>query len=434
MPKGGDLHHHYSGTLYAETYLDWVKEKKWLIDPTTLHIIKKDADQKDSLLSVDQVRADNTLYRKLLSLWSDKDFWNHNHPQSPPDKQFFSTFSYFSPVMDEYTERGLQLIKQRALAENVSYIETMLTEMGVYQLFLEQKKYLSYNQSLRQAQSQDEIHTILSQVKKQLLATPAFTLRIDHYISNLEKYHQSIDSEDFTMRYQSYALRVIDPMPVFKDLLAAFIAANQSELVVGVNILGPENNLTALKDYSLHMQMFNYLSGEYPKVKKSIHAGELTIGMVRPKSLKFHIREARKIAGADRIGHGIDLMYEKDSPELLQDLKENAAIEINLSSNQFILGVKGLRHPYLIYSDYGVPIVISSDDSGVSRNNLSHEYVLLATRYQPSYSQIKKYVYNSITYSFLDEKNKARLTTQLDTRFRAFEQKMAKLQTLKLAP
>ncbi len=25
MPKGGDLHHHYSGSIYAETYLEWVK-------------------------------------------------------------------------------------------------------------------------------------------------------------------------------------------------------------------------------------------------------------------------------------------------------------------------------------------------------------------------------------------------------------------------
>lgn len=434
MPKGGDLHHHYSGTIYAETYLDWVKEKKWFIDPDTLLIIKQAAAKQGAektLLTADQLRADNILYRKLLTLWSDKDFWNHNHLQFPPDKKFFSTFFYFSPIMDEYTDLGLQIIKNRAIAENVSYVETMLTEMGVYQLYLDQKKYLDYNQSLHKAKSQSEVNAILSQLKKQLLAAEGFTQAIDQYLTNLEKYHREIDDEQFTMRYQSYALRVIDPVPVFKDLLAGFIAAKQSELVVGVNILGPENNQIALSDYTLHMQMFNFLSTEYPNVKKSIHAGELTLGMVRPKNLKFHIQSAREIAGAHRIGHGIDLMYENDAPALLKNLKKNSAIEINLSSNQFILGVKDQRHPYLIYSKYKVPMVISSDDSGVSRNNLSNEYLLLASRYRPSYSQIKIYVYNSIEYSFLADKNKVRLKAQLDTRFTEFEKKMAGLQQLK---
>jgi adenosine deaminase len=27
LPKGGDIHHHYSGAIYAETYLDWVGKK-----------------------------------------------------------------------------------------------------------------------------------------------------------------------------------------------------------------------------------------------------------------------------------------------------------------------------------------------------------------------------------------------------------------------
>lgn len=39
----------------------------------------------------------------------------------------------------------------------------------------------------------------------------------------------------------------------------------------------------------------------------------------------------------------------------------------------------------LIYSAYGVSIVICTDDSGASRNNLTGEYVMLAARYKPSY-------------------------------------------------
>ena len=31
LPKGGDLHHHYSGSIYAETFLDWVKLKGFCV-------------------------------------------------------------------------------------------------------------------------------------------------------------------------------------------------------------------------------------------------------------------------------------------------------------------------------------------------------------------------------------------------------------------
>jgi len=27
MPKGGDIHHHFDGSIYAETYLEWVDKK-----------------------------------------------------------------------------------------------------------------------------------------------------------------------------------------------------------------------------------------------------------------------------------------------------------------------------------------------------------------------------------------------------------------------
>jgi len=36
MPKGGDLHHHYSGVLYAETYLDWAAKKNMCIDARSM--------------------------------------------------------------------------------------------------------------------------------------------------------------------------------------------------------------------------------------------------------------------------------------------------------------------------------------------------------------------------------------------------------------
>ena len=66
-------------------------------------------------------------------------------------------------------------------------------------------------------------------------------------------------------------------------------------------------------------------------------------------------------------------------------------------------------------------MVISTDDSGVSRNNLTNEYLKLVSRYKPSYQQIKKYVYNSIQYSFLSDDKIQKLTMDLNERFAKFE-------------
>jgi len=74
MPKGGDLHHHYSGSIYAETYLEWVKNKHWYIDSCTFKIVPIKNSDGCKALSVDELIANDTLYRKLLTLWSIKTF------------------------------------------------------------------------------------------------------------------------------------------------------------------------------------------------------------------------------------------------------------------------------------------------------------------------------------------------------------------------
>jgi adenosine deaminase/adenosine deaminase CECR1 len=428
MPKGGDLHHHYSGSIYAETYLEWVKNKHWYIDSCTFKIVQTKSNDACKALSVDELIANDTLYRKLLTLWSDKDFSNHSHDQLPPDSNFFNTFGYFSPISNHYMDVGLNLIKERAKSENVSYIESMLSRVGINSSdFFNTDEIKMFNNELRNATTQDEVNALLERISTVYERNQTFNTKVQNFVSEVARRHQGIDDAHFTMRYQTYATRVVEPLQVYTDLLSGYKAVLSSPLVVGVNIVAPENNTVAINDYTLHMRMFNYLVKKYPQVHRSLHAGELTIGMVEPKELLFHITQAHNIAKAERIGHGVDIVYEKESLALLEALKHYAAVEINLTSNEFILGVKGNEHPYSIYAAYGVPIVISTDDSGVSRNNLSHEYVLLASRYHPSYKTIKTYVYNSIDYSFLTPAEKAKIRDQLDKKFEVFEKEMSLL-------
>ncbi|MEG0880425.1 MAG: hypothetical protein RSH52_04070 [Janthinobacterium sp.] len=134
MPKGGDLHHHYSGAIYAEQFLDWVDKENYCVNKTTYRIESnkdvvaaeraKPAAQRGCLSST-EVFADAGLYAELLQRWSTKDFYNHGAIQTPPDRTFFDTFGYFGPVASSNTADGLKTLKQRAIAENLSYIETI---------------------------------------------------------------------------------------------------------------------------------------------------------------------------------------------------------------------------------------------------------------------------------------------------------------------
>ncbi|MCB9082540.1 MAG: hypothetical protein H6555_12610 [Lewinellaceae bacterium] len=252
---------------------------------------------------------------------------------------------------------------------------------------------------------------------------------VESFNTQLAQQHQELglDEPGFKLRYQNYVIRVVPPTDVFAALVVSFASATASPLIDGVNIVAPEHDPVALRDYWLHMQMYQFCRKRFPGVRYAMHAGELRLGITSPENLRWHIRSAIEVAGANRIGHGVDLAYEQDPYGLLSLMKQRqVAVEINLSSNDFILGVAGGDHPLLLYHRAGVPIVISTDDAGVLRTNLTEQYVRLARDYPEfSYPDIKKLVYNSIQYSFLeDEDSKKQLFQELDARFGQFEEKV----------
>lgn len=291
-----------------------------------------------------------------------------------------------------------------------------------------------FNLKLRQfANQKDEkgVLKTLDDLYKSIEQKDAKKYAEDFNTNFIAKLHKdlNIDDERFTMRYQNFVLRFMEPVDLFKNLVIAFLSANESKLVAGVNIVSPEDGETSMKDYWLHMVMFKYCHSRFPNVKYTLHAGELTLGLVQPEDLTWHINSAIYIAGANRIGHGVDIAYEANSYDLMRYMaKNNIPIEINLVSNEFILKVKENRHPFTLYKEFNVPIVISTDDAGILRTNMTEQYVLLARRYQDvSYKTIKQYVYNSINYSFIqDESVKKQLLKDLDTRFKTFENQFSK--------
>ncbi|WP_295990706.1 adenosine deaminase [Rugamonas sp.] len=414
MPKGGDLHHHYSGALYAEQYLEWVDKQNYCVDKASYQIVHH--VPSGSCLSGAAVMLDNTTLTALLQRWSDKDFHNHGALQSPPDRQFFDTFAYFNDVAATNAHDGLARLKQRAIQENLGYIET------IYQLSPMQPDD-GFDQQARAGLSDAAMEAFMAKLDQDA----GFKQGIASYIGDLKAASAGIDDAQFSMRYQGFVLRFLSPSLVFSSMVSSFEMAMQSPQIVGVNIVGQESVAVSMQDYAMQMRMFKFLKTKYPQVNLALHAGELALGTVPPEGLTFHIRDAIDVAGAKRIGHGIDIAHETGALAIMKEMRDkDIAVEINLTSNAFILGIEGQNHPVTLYRKYGVPFVIATDDAGVSRNNLSEEYVLFASRYKPDYAEVKKLSYNSVKYSFLSKDDKQRMLKSLDVKFATFEAEIAK--------
>lgn len=438
MPKGGDLHHHYAGSIDAERYVDWVGEAGacvWIAavpargaarftvwtEPTAL----TPAERADCL-DADALRADEHEddYRALLAAWTTTDFGYFPDQVVPPDMDFFQTFPRFGGISGADDAAGFADLKARALDENVQYIETIIGRPAAGM----DAGLGAAVDALDPSADRGAVRAVLTPLYD-FLATDEWTAAaVADYVRALEAASAGIDDDEFTLRFQMYVVRNDAPSAVFAGLYSSFAAAAASDRIVGVNLVGPENRPVSMRDYPLHMEMIAFLRERFPGVHVALHAGELVPGLVPTEGLRDHIRLAVEVAGADRIGHGIDIPRERDAPGLLREMRaRDVAVEVTLTSNELILGVSDDAHPVRLYDHAGVPVVIATDDAGVTRTDLSGEYMRYASRYLPSYDAIKATVMDSIRYSFLTDEEKAANLAQLGERFRVFEARIADL-------
>ena len=171
---------------------------------------------------------------------------------------------------------------------------------------------------------------------------------------------------------------------------------------VGLNLAMPEDYYIPMHDFPLHMQMLKFLHGQYPNVHVTLHAGELVAGLVPPEGLRFHIRDSVELAGAERIGHGVDVLNENNPLQLLDEMaQKKVMVEICLSSNATVLAVSGKAHPLHHYMRAGVPVALATDDEGVSRSDMTHEYMRGVDQQNLTYLELKRMARTSLEHAFV---------------------------------
>jgi adenosine deaminase len=191
---------------------------------------------------------------------------------------------------------------------------------------------------------------------------------------------------------------------------------------VGVNLVQPEDDPSVIQNFAVQMRMLQFLRPLYPNAHLSLHAGELRPQAPPGGAPLTHVRDAIAIAGAERIGHGVDVLGEPDAAQLLAEMaRRRVMVEICLTSNDLILGVRGPAHPLAAYIKAGVPVALATDDEGVSRSDMPREFFKAAVDQRLGYLELKTMARASLQYAFVDAGEKARLQSELERAFAAFE-------------
>jgi hypothetical protein len=403
MPKGGDLHNHLSGAIYAESYIQWASDNGLCINTTTMALLPPPSagcDPKLGQPAAGTALANSTLYGQMIDAWSMRN-WQLSG-QSGHD-HFFDTFGKFGPATWNQTGKMLAEAVARAARGHVLYLELMLTPdgtpTGVLSSQIGDKVGWDGNpESTLHKLKSNGIDTAAAVGIKNLRDAEAEKDRLLKCGTT-----QADPGCAVTVRYIAQVSRGAKLQQVFAQMVTGFALANDpNSKVVGLNLVQPEDSLSAMTNFSVQMQMLQYLRPLYPGAHLSLHAGELAPGVVPPDGLTFHIRDSVMTARAERIGHGVDIMHEREPFALLKEMAQrNVMVEICLSSNDLILGVAGAQHPLATYMQYGVPVALATDDEGVSRSEISREFLKAAEDQGLGYLQLKTMARNSLQYAFI---------------------------------
>jgi len=401
LPKGGDLHSHLQGAVYAESWIEWAAEDGLCADMKALALKfpEQDSCEESGWITAAAAQEDDVKRRTLVNAMSTRSYvptlnWSgHN--------DFFDTFARMAATPARFGD-ALAEVAARAGHQNILYLELM--ETFILPELFPLLNGVKLNGDVRQDYT--------------IIMNSAFGKELPNLVANIkDRIKAGLDKKttilkcsenkktpgcDVEIRLLHQVIRSFPPEHVFAQIILGWAVMAEEPMVVGLNLVAPEDGHTALRDYTYHMKMIDYLYRTLGEQNVSLHAGELTLGLVRPKNLQFHMWEALNLGHAKRLGHAVDVVYERESEELIQKLlDDDILIEINLTSNDIILGVSGAAHPINLYRDMDVAYALSTDDEGVSRIDLTHEYMRFYQTYDVPYFELRHSSRNSLTYSFL---------------------------------
>lgn len=398
MPKGGDLHIHLSGAPYAETYLAWAAEDGLCVDTARWALTDPCTPEGDLVLASALTPDQRSLMMDSLSTRR-PDFAGRNGHD-----QFFTAFDRFGWTREYRRGDMLADLMATLAAQNTFYVEVMWMPQSRQSRDLGAAAGDGSDLGAMDAAMAPDLPAL---VQAAMAETDSVEARAREVLGcepspAVEGRAVSWDPPGgcrVVVRYLVQANRLIPPAQTYGQIALGEALIGADPRWVGLQLVAPEDHPNALANYDAHMAMFGRLAGR--GVPVSLHAGELTLDYVTPEEISDHVRLAVD-AGARRIGHGVALPHEADAADLVSDMASGGvAVEVNLTSNDSILGIEGEDHPVIWLRQAGVPVVYTTDDPGISRSDLSNEYARAVFDTGASYEDLVTSARNALAFSFL---------------------------------
>jgi len=393
MPKGGELHNHISGAVFPETLLAWAAEDGRCVDVAKLALTPPPCD-REGLRPTAAAIADGELYSDLLDSFSTR---QPGFLDRSGHDQFFGVFDRIGGLGPGRVGDMLAVVMDDLAHQNTFYLEAMITPQGGPAAALGLKVGLKEDLAVMKAEL--DAAGLPALVSAAIAGTDAMEARARQVLACDTP--AARPGCQVTVRYLVQTIRVLPPEATFAQLQLGVALVQADRRWVGLQMVAPEDHPAALANYSRHMEMVGFLTGRGQLAPVALHAGELTFDYAPPEHLRDHIAQAVEVAGARRIGHGVDLPHEIGAEALAAEMARNGVlVEVNLTSNAVILELGPDEHPYGWLRARGVPVSLSTDDAGLLRIDLSHEYER-AHAYGATYDDLKRSARNALAFSFL---------------------------------
>ncbi|MCW5760782.1 MAG: adenosine deaminase, partial [Phenylobacterium sp.] len=354
FPKGGELHNHLGGGAPAEDILAWAAEDKLCVDTVALAISFN--CNGDNMKPAAEVQASEPLRSALI------DSLTTRHPgfrdRSGHD-QFFTAFSRRGTTPKRSGDALAETLDGLA-RQNTFYAELMVTpQFG-------QARGLGARVGWKGTPAATKAALAGAGIDK---LVPAVSADTDRIVGRAREVLQcgaptARPGCQVTFRFLVQATREGPPEQTMAQLQMGVAVVAADKRWVGLQLVAPEDGFDSTRYYDLHMQIVDVLTDHGRATPIALHAGELTLKLVSPKTLSHHVRDAVRVAGARRVGHGVALPEEVGADETAEEMaKTGVLIEVNMLSNQAILEVDPKDHPYAWFRRKGVPVALSTDDA-----------------------------------------------------------------------
>ena len=139
---------------------------------------------------------------------------------------------------------------------------------------------------------------------------------------------------------------------------------------------------------------------------RTAHAGEATGAGT--------VREARNVLKVRRFGHMVRAI---EDPAVMEEQKAiNAVPEVCVSSNLALKVYTDYRkHPLRKFFDYGLKVVLGSDDPTFFRTSIGREYQVAQEKFGFTDKELQKLSRNAVEEAFIDDQTRALLLARVES-------------------